>query len=64
MSKLEQAQAIVRLSTLRSELSKKSINALQRASEDVTIENIDEARFLLIELNLIQKELKEKLERY
>jgi len=64
MSKLEQAQAIVRLSTLRSELSKKSIKALQRASEDVTIENIDEARFLLIELNLIQKELKEKLERY
>lgn len=64
MSKLEQAQAIVRLSTLRSELSKKSIKALQRASEDVTIENIDEARFLLIELNLISKELQEKLERY
>lgn len=64
MKKLEQAQAIVRLSSLRSELSKKSIKALQRASEDVTIENIDEARFLLIELNLIQKELKEKLERY
>ena len=64
MSKLEQAQAIVRLSTLRSELSKKSIKALQKASEDVTIENIDEARFLLIELNLISKELQEKLERY
>lgn len=64
MSKLEQAQAIVRLSTLRSELSKKSIKALQKASEEVTIENIDEARFLLIELNLISKELQEKLERY
>lgn len=64
MNKIEQAQAIVRLSTLRSELSKKSIKALQKASEDVTIENIDEARFLLIELNLISKELQEKLERY
>lgn len=64
MSKLEQAQAIVRLSALRSELAQKAVKALEVANDDVTIQNLDEARFLLIELNLIQKELKEKLERY
>ena len=64
MSKLEQAQAIVRLSALRAELNRKSLRAMELAKEEVTVENLDEAIHLLMELNLVTKELQEKLERY
>jgi len=64
MSKLEQAQAIVRLSALRGELNRKSLRAMELAKEEVTVENLDEAIHLLMELNLVTKELQEKLERY
>lgn len=57
MSKLEEAMQLVRLSALTGKLEAEAKEALVTARENITIENLEEAKFKLMELSLVYEEL-------
>ncbi len=58
MTKLEEAMQLVRLSALTGQLEAQSLKALERAVQNLTIENLNEAHYKLLELSLVRQELK------
>jgi hypothetical protein len=57
MNKLEEAMQLVRLSALSGKLEAEAKQALRIATENITIENLNEAKFKLMELSLVYDEL-------
>jgi|TARA_R110000764_G_scaffold135632_1_gene223594 hypothetical protein len=57
MTKLEEAMQLVRLSALSGKLEGEAREALKKSIENITIENLEEAKFKIMELSLIYDEL-------
>tara|TARA_R110001606_G_scaffold215953_1_gene363819 strand:- start:2937 stop:3140 length:204 start_codon:yes stop_codon:yes gene_type:complete len=57
MTKLEEAMQLVRLSALSGKLEGEARESLKKSIENITIENLEEAKFKIMELSLIYDEL-------
>jgi hypothetical protein len=63
MTKLEEVMQLVRLSALSGKLEREAKEALTLANENITIENLEEAKFKIMELSLIYDEINTLIEK-
>lgn len=63
MTKLEEVMQLVRLSALSGKLEREAKEALTLANENITVENLEEAKFKIMELSLIYNEINTLIEK-
>jgi|TARA_R110000822_G_scaffold10078_2_gene38447 hypothetical protein len=63
MTKLEEVMQLVRLSALSGKLEREAKEALTLANENITIANLEEAKFKIMELSLIYDEINTLIEK-
>tara|TARA_R110000803_G_scaffold841_3_gene2923 strand:+ start:681 stop:878 length:198 start_codon:yes stop_codon:yes gene_type:complete len=63
MTKLEEVMQLVRLSALSGKLEREAKEALTLANENITIQNLEEAKFKIMELSLIYDEINTLIEK-
>ena len=63
MTKLEEVMQLVRLSALSGKLEREAKEALTLAKENITVENLEEAKFKIMELSLIYNEINTLIEK-
>jgi hypothetical protein len=63
MTKLEEVMQLVRLSALSGKLEREAKEALTLANENITVENLEEAKFKIMELSLIYDEINTLIEK-
>jgi hypothetical protein len=63
MTKLEEVMQLVRLSALSGKLEREAKEALTLAKENITVENLEEAKFKIMELSLIYDEINTLIEK-